>query len=579
MSRFYCREALIRPEGFILTLRVSKPGLREMKFFLRRQGTLPLLLGMLLLMTGCMKVGPDFSRPATSVSPGWVETDDSRVKTSPANYRAWWEVFNDPVLNRVVERAYAENLSLRVAGVRVLEARAQLGIAVGNLYPQTQQASGSVIYSKASQYSSFFAASGSSGQTNDRGPGESSSQTGVASGAGLSNWQTQINLSAVWEIDFWGKFRRAVESADATLRMTLADYDSALVSLTADTANSFIQIRTLEKRLQIARENVETQKESLRIAEARFHGGTTTERDVDQARTVLFNTRASIPLLEAQLRQAKNALCILMGIPPGDLSELLAESKDIPLPPPQVAVGIPADLLRRRPDVRSAELQAVAQCAQIGIAQADLLPAFSITGSFGFLASDAGSSKLSNLFNWKARQGSAGPSFQWNILNYGRITNNVRVQDARFQELLLSYQNTVLTAQREVEDGIAGFLRAQENAEYLSLSVGAAKSSLELAFIQYKQGSTDFTTVLTAQQALLSAQDSFASALGSIAGDLVAIYRALGGGWEMREGGEIVPPEIRETMSKRTNWGNLLSPEAYMSHEPVETTTIRFPDW
>ncbi len=514
-----------------------------------------------LSVAGCIKIGPDFTKPQAAVSSNWLETTDERVKSEPANYRAWWEAFEDQNLNRVIERAYRENPSLKIAAVRVLEARAQLGISVGKFYPQTQQLNPSLAYDRASSYSASAAQA-----------------TAAHFPVQLGFLQDQALLNAAWELDFWGKFRRGVESADATLRATVADYDSALVSLTADAANSYIQIRTLEKRLDIARENLETQKESLRIAEARFNGGSTSERDVEQARTILFNTQATIPVLEAQLRQAKDALSVLIGIPPNDLSDILAGASEIPAPPPQVAVGIPADLLRRRPDVRSAELQAAAQCAQIGIAKADLFPAFSLTGSLGLQSTTYAGTRLSQMFNLAAASTNAGPSVTWNILNYGQITNNVRVQDARFQELLLSYQNTVLTAQKEVEDAMAGFLRYQESTESLAISTSAAKHSLDLAFIQYQQGSTDFTTVLTAQQSLLASQDSLATSMGNIALNLVGIYRALGGGWELRQGEDILPPQVKEAMAKRTNWGCLLSPAAYMP-PPGTKPDIRSPDW
>lgn len=542
----------------------------------RIRGYAWLVLSALCLMVGgCAKVGPDFLRPKTSVSPNWMEAADERVKTSRAEYRAWWEAFNDPVLNRIVDHAYRENLSLKVAGLRVLEARAQLGVAVGELYPQTQQASGSVTYNRLSEKSAQGAAAqgAAAGAASATGAG-----AGATGGGGFSFWQDQAFLSAAWEIDFWGKFRRAVESADASLRAAVADYDSVLVSLTADAANNYILIRTLEKRLDIARKNVETQKESLEVAENKFKGGLTTERDVEQARTLLFNTQATVPTLELQLRQAQTALSVLLGLPPSDLASFLEGSSDIPAPPPDVAVGIPAELLRRRPDVRSAELQAAAQCAQIGVARAELFPAFSLTGSFGFISSDIGSFKLSDIAGWRARQATAGPSLKWNILNYGQITNNVRAQDARFQQLLITYQNTVLQAQQDVENFLAGFLRAQENAQYLALSASAARRSLDLAVLQYREGSTDFTTVLTAQQALLTAQDSLASAMGNISTNLVGLYKALGGGWEIREGRELVSPEIKEEMARRTNWGRLLSPAVYMP-SPEPGSTIRPPDW
>ena len=520
-----------------------------------------MLVAISLLMGGCLKVGPDFKPPAASVSSNWLEAADERVKSEPANYRAWWEAFGDPTLNHLIDRAYRENLSLRVAALRVLEARAQLGIAVGKLYPQTQQLNPSLTFNRESVYSATSAASAA-----EHVPVQS------------SFWQDQMNLNVAWELDFWGRFRRAVESADANLRATVADYDSALVSLTADAANSYTQIRTLEKRIEIARENLKVQTESLRIAEARFHGGTTSERDVEQARTILFNTKAAIPVLEAQLRQNKDALCVLIGIPPDNLTDVLADPTGIPVPPPQVAVGIPADLLRRRPDIRSAELQAAAQCAQIGVAKADLYPAFSLGGTLGLQSTTYAGTRLSEMFNIAAAAASAGPSVQWNILNYGRITNNVRAQDARFQELLLSYQNTVLKAQQEVEDFLAGFLRSQESAESLVLSAKSAKHSMDLAFLQYSQGSTDFTTVLSAQQSLLITQDSLATSMGNICLNLVGVYRALGGGWEIRQGEDILSPEIKEAMARRTNWGDLLSPSVYMP-PPCNQPDIRSPDW
>ncbi len=515
-----------------------------------------LLLVLILLTSGCM-VGPNFNRPKVEVSPNWLDADDERVKTGPSEYRDWWGAFSDPVLDRLVERAYRENLSLRIAGVRVLEARAQLGIAIGGLFPQTQQASGFLQYNRIS---------------------ETSPLSGAFSKFTYS--QDQIGINASWELDFWGRFRRTIESADAAWHATVADYDNALVSLTADVANSYILIRTLEKRIDIAHQNVETQRESLKIAESRFRYGTTSELDVEQAKTVLNNTLASIPTLETQLRQAKDALSILLGLPPSNLADFLKSPSGIPVSPPQVAVGIPADLLRRRPDVRSAEYQAMAQCAQIGVAKADLYPAFSLAGMFGFSSSDVGHSNLIDIFKWKSRAYQVGPAFQWNLFNYGRITNNVRLQDARFQELLITYQNAVLKAQQEVEDNLVAFLRAQERAEFLGQSASAARRSLDLAVLQYREGIKDFTTVLVAQQALLTEQDNLAATLGTISSSLVGVYKALGGGWEIREGKELVPPQIKETMAKRTNWGKLLAPATYNPPAGEEPKSlIRPPDW
>ncbi len=477
--------------------------------------------------------------------------------TEPAAYRDWWRAFDDPLLDRIIAQAYRENLSLRIAGLRVLQARALLGIAAGEFYPQVQQGFGSLQYNRPSKRSA-------------------ASTAGITPGF----WLSEIGFSASWELDFWGKFRRTIESANAGWLATLADYDTVLVSLTADVADSYVLIRTLEKRIEIARRNVETQTESLQIAEARFQYGTVSQLDVAQAESVLNNTLASVPVLEAQLRQTQNALCVLLGLAPSDLVEVLKAPSKIPVSPPQVVVGIPADLLRRRPDVRSAEYRAAAQCALIGAAKADLYPAFSLTGTFGFLSTDLGKNKLSDMFQWQSRTLQGGPSLTWDLFNYGRITNNVRVQDALYQELIITYQNTVLAAQQEVEDNLAAFLKAQDQAGFLAKAVTAAQKSLDLAVLQYQEGVIDFTTVLAAQQALINEQDSLATTLGNISSSLVGIYRALGGGWEIREGKALVPPEITEEMAKRTDWGRLLAPASYhptTAEEPQ--STIRLPDW
>lgn len=507
------------------------------------------------LLSGCMKVGPDFLRPESTVSPDWIEAGDGRVQNGPADYRRWWKAFNDPVLDSLIDRAYRENLTLRIAGVRVLEARAQLGIAIGNIFPQTQQASGYVERIRVSESSALAVP-----------PFVYSAD--------------EIGVNADWELDFWGRFRRSIESANAAWLATVADYDNALVSLTADVANAYIMIRTLEKRIGIACENIEIQKESLKITEARLRFGTVTQLDVEQARTILNNTFASIPSLKTQLRQQEDALCVLLGIAPRDLADMLKGTSEIPVSPPQVIAGIPADLLRRRPDIRSAEHQAAAQSARIGVAKADLYPAFSLTGMFGFQSNDAGRYGLDDLLEWKNHMFQAGPSFQWNILNYGQITNNVRAQDAMFQELLITYQNTVLRAQQDVEDNLAAFLRAQERAGYLARSTSAARKAVDLAVKQYRQGIIDFTGVLVAQQSLLNEQDSLAVTMGSISSGLVGVYRSLGGGWEIREGRELVPPEVKEEMAKRTDWGELLAPSSYnppVMKEPGPS--IRPPDW
>jgi NodT family efflux transporter outer membrane factor (OMF) lipoprotein len=514
-----------------------------------------LLLFSLLLLTCCAEVGPNYSRPPVAVNDNWLEAQDHRLTTGPGKSPAWWQVFKDPILDRLIETVYKGNLNLRVAGARVYEARARLGVAVGQLYPQTQQITGSLENVRSSE----------------RVP------------TAFSYTQASVGVAANWEIDLWGKYRRAVESADAGLMASAADFNSFVVSLTGNAATLYITVRTLERRLIIARSNVEIQRNSFQIATYRFEGGTTSRRDVEQAKAALTSTEATVSVLEIQLRQAKDALSVLLGAPPSLLTEQLdGREAEIPSPPAQVVVGIPVDLLRRRPDVREAEYNAMAQAAQIGIAKAQLYPAISLSGAFGFQSSTYNGFSPGDIFLWGSRAGTVGPSLSWNIFNYGQITNQVRVQDAQFQELLITYQNTVLNAQQEVEDNLVGFLRSQEEAKSLEESAEAARSSLDLAIIQYSEGITDFTTVLTAQQFLLSTEDSLASALGNISAYLVGVYRALGGGWELHECQDFVPMETREVMEKRTDWGGLLNLKNGPLPTPAEQEqkpSIRPADW
>ena len=520
-----------------------------------------LLVVATLGLGACTLIGPDYERPDSAREAAWLEKGDTRLNSRPADYRSWWKLFKDPVLDRLIETAYRQNLPLQVAGLRVLEARAQLGIAVGDFFPQQQNLTGFVDYIHLP----------------NNGPSER--LPGASSGLGPF-WWSRLGVGASWELDIWGKLRRGIESYDAQWLAAIAAYDSALVTLTADVANTYIRIRTLEKKLDIAHNNVEAQLGNLRIAEAKHRGGSSSLRDVEQAKTVLGGTQASIPALEGQLRQTKNALSVLLGMPPNELDKPLGSGRQnamIPTPPVQVAVGIPLDLLRRRPDIREAEYKAQAQSAQIGIAKASLYPALSLSGSFSFVSSTASGASLGDMFQWGNQFYRFGPAMQWNIFNYGQITNQVRAQDAKFQALLTDYQNTVLKAQCEVEDGLIAFLKAQDAAEYLAQSTAAAKRSLDLATLQYKEGIADFTTVLTAEQSLLSQQDSFAGALGDIATGLVSVYRGLGGGWQIREGRDFVPEPIKTAMARRTDWGELLAPM------PVPTGpargVVRPPDW
>jgi NodT family efflux transporter outer membrane factor (OMF) lipoprotein len=508
------------------------------------------LLG--LLVTGCVEVGPDFVTPEASVAKTWLASDDRRIDTTTPLDVQWWQAFDDPRLSNLIRIARQQNPTVQIAGVRILQARAQLGATIGDLYPQKQQVYGEVTHERLSDSES------SRGLSRDLAQRSGVRRNLPSLGDNNSFWVTQFGIGTSWELDLWGKFRRAIESADANLMAEVASYDDALVSLTAQVASTYVDIRTYEERLRIARENAKTQRETLRLADVRFRNGETSETDVEQARSEYAQTRSQIPQLEIGRRQNQNALSALLGMPPSNLEELLGPGGPIPGAPPEVAIGIPADLLRRRPDIRSAEQQAAAQSAMIGATKAELYPAFSLSGTFGFLSTDIGGADLSDVFDWQSRVVSFGPSVVWNVLNYGQITNQVRVQDAAFQQAVLSYQNTVLQAQQEVEDALASFLGAQESVALLLEAVAAARRSVDLATIEYREGATDFTTVLSAEQNLLEQQDQLAVTKGSVAQGLVSLYQALGGGWQIREGEAFVRADIREAMAERTNWGGLL---------------------
>jgi NodT family efflux transporter outer membrane factor (OMF) lipoprotein len=379
----------------------------------------------------------------------------------------------------------------------------------------------------------------------------------------------QVGFDALWELDFWGKYRRGVEAGAANLLASVADYQSALVSLTAEVARTYVVIRTFEVLIELAQENARLQEEGLRIAESRFRNGATSELDVAQAATLLESTRASIPRLEIGLAQARNALSTLLGQPTSSVETLLAGPKQIPKAPESVAVGVPAEMLRRRPDVRSAELFAAAQCARIGVAEAELYPSFTLAGSIGLQASSVGSPS-SNLFSAGSLFYSIGPRIVFPFLNYGRLKNGVRVEDARFQQLLVNYQNTVLRAGQEVADALAGLINSQKAMAFEQASVKSAQRAVEIALVQYREGAVDYQRVLDAQRTLLQQQNNLATTNSLIATNVVALYKALGGGWEVRQGQPFVSDPMQTEMKNRTGWGDMLS-------EPREQETLNSP--
>ena len=504
----------------------------------------PGLLAFAALALGaCATVGPDYERPDSPLGPEWYQADRARYDTRAEQQVRWWQSLGDPVLDELIDIAHEQNNSLKIAGLRVLESRAQLGIAVGNRYPQSQAAVGEATALSASKNAANTAA------------------------GDLEFTQFSVGVGASWEIDFWGKFRRGIEAADAAYLASVAGYDQVMVLVTAQVCGTYLAIRTLEEQLRITSENIAIQQRSFDIVNVQFENGKTSELDVLQARTLLMSTRASVPELETALYQARNALSVLLGRPPSDLEDLLQAGAAIPTVPKELAIGLPADLLRRRPDVRQAEYLAMAQNARVGLAQANLYPSFSLSGSLGLVAAGStettrtGKSGIGQLFDTDSVTYAVGPSFVWPFLNYDRIKNSVRVQDARLQQALVAYRDTVLRAAQEVEDALVALDGAIQQQELLLETVRNARRSTDVAQLRFNEGLADYQRVLNAQQALFSQQARYVSNRSDIVGSFIALYLALGGGWEAHAGADIIDQQTRDELTERTDWGDLISNE------------------
>ena len=463
------------------------------------------------------KVGPNYCPPEAMVANDWIDAGDVQVHSSPAELGCWWSVFRDPILDELVGEALQQNLSLREAGYRVLQARAARATVVGTLFPQQQEMAGGFSRNAMSKNTANMELLGK--QFYDE-------------------WNVGFGLG--WELDFWGRFRRAIEAADADLDASVANYDQVMVTLLADVAATYTEIRTLQKRILLARENASLQHETYTIANARFRGGQVSELDVSQAESTFAQTEALVPQLELQLRQAENRLCILLGSPPIDLTSDEFGRGSIPTAPAELVVGIPANLLRNRPDVRRAEREIAAQSARVGVATAELYPHIGITGTIGYSAE-----QFTDLTKSASLAGGVGPSFQWNVLNYGRLLNNIRFQDAKLAELIVAYQNTVLTANAEAEDAIAQFLRGRQRTEWLARSVAASENAAKVAMAQYRGGLINYNWVTLVQQNLVNQQELLAQAQGETVLGVIETYRALGGGWRISRRRSTAPTETR----------------------------------
>jgi len=498
-----------------------------------------------LALGACTTLGPDYREPEVDWLKQWQPTSPLPAQAgNEADLEFWGELLDDPVLKRLVEVAREDSPTLRIAGLRILESRALLGIAGSSLYPQVQTVTGAVAYVNSRQ------SGGALGDSSDS----------------LVSYQAGFNLG--WELDFWGKFKRGIESADAAFFASVANQQDVQVLLTAQVADLYYAYRTTQLRIGIAKDNAKIQKRSFEITERLYSSGSNSELDVQQAKTQYLSTLSAIPQLEITLTQVRNALGVLLGRPPGDLPELADRYDRLPNIDSAAMDSIPASLLLRRPDIRVAAWQVAAQSAQIGLAEADFYPSISLLGTIGWSGSSLnGSPDVGTL--------GLGPALSWNVFDYGRITNNVRVQDARLQQLIEGYQQSVLQAAREIDDAMVSIVKTDEQRQILGESVKASRRSLELANSRYREGYADFQRVLDAQRASATQDERNLVNQGSHVSAIIALYKALGGGWSDTPVDQWVPGDVRETMQQRTDWGELLTaplPEGSASTESPPTS-------
>jgi NodT family efflux transporter outer membrane factor (OMF) lipoprotein len=484
-----------------------------------------------LALQACTTLGPDYEEPEVEWLDRW-QTDlygqAITGGTTEDDLNFWWQAFNDPVLNGLIETARQENSTLQIAGLAIVQSRALLGIATGSQYPQQQQLNGSWA-----RTDSWPTEGSNSGQR-----------------SGLNSYDIGFNVG--WELDFWGRYQRGIESADAAFFASITNYQNAQVLLSAQMAQAYFSYLTTLQQIRIARENGDLQKRSMEITTRLYESGQSSELDVQQAKAQYLSTMASIPSLEIGLQQIENAVAVLLGRPPGTVPELASVTKELPALSPLLIEAVPAKLMMRRPDVRTAAWQVAAQSAQIGVAEADLYPSISLFGAIGWSGNSLSSPADAASIGF-------GPGFTWNLFNYDRIENNVRVQDASLQQLIESYQLTVLGAASEIDNAAITVVKTRQKDALLREALVAAERSLVLSTKRYQEGYSDFQRVLSAQLARASASSSYVVNQGDHINAVIAFYKSLGGGWQPVDGEDLIPDKIRQMMEQRTDWEGMLN--------------------
>jgi len=508
----------------------------------------------LLMLGGCVKLGPEFQGFGNPPIPKeWSHKGKRNTKA----VAQWWRTFNDPILNRLVRKTYAQNLDIKSAGLRIAQARAALGISEGLAFPQAQTLSGSAS--------------------------SSHSRAADVATAGL-------NFDIGWEMDIWGKYARGIESSAANLYASIASYDDIMVSVISEVARNYINYRTAEERLAYAQRNVTIQERVTRMTEIQFNSGNVSELDMQQARSQLYSTRSLIPSLELSKVKARNALAFLLASDGRTVSKILeAGSKahndsissyiskekqstiqlrdsnsdllNIDLIP-QAKLNpygkIDADLITRRPDIKVAEYLVRSNNALIGSTIAELYPSFSLFGNIGINSNNAAGSWISGA---NALGVTVGPSFSWNIFQYGRIKNKIRLRDAAFEESLVNYNKKVFSAVEEVSNALNGYVLTKKQQAENRKAVEATIRAFNISAIQYNDGLVSYQRLLTTVEKLTSTQDRYAVIKGNLSLNVILLYKALGGGWQISRGNSYLSAKTAARMKNRVDWGKYLDPD------------------
>ncbi|MCB1690257.1 MAG: TolC family protein [Halioglobus sp.] len=518
-----------------------------------------ILAVLIVLVAGCTTVGPNFTPPAEPQLP--TQWSAEEVASETREIGAWWELFNDPVLSRLIEQGAQQNLAIAAAGLRIVQARAALGISDALVFPQQQQVNGN--FSGLYRNEDWFKSAGAS-------------------------------LDVGWEMDIWGKYARGIESSEASLYASIASYHDVLVSISAEIARNYINYRTAEERMYLSRQNIAIQQRVVEMTQVQFDAGNVSELDVQQAKAQLYGTQSALPALNLARLQARNAIAVLLGTIPEEIEPLLHMASDRKIPDLDKRIGettgsgdtaanyekysviprapeprnpVAAQVVMRRPDLQVAELQARAQSARIGLAEADLYPQFFLFGSVGV----SQTVRSSNSFDLSdSVTATVGPGLSWNIFQYGRIKNRVRVEDALFQESLANYNQSVLDAVREVSDSLEGYYNNVEKSKFDFGAVEASIRAFNISFNQYNNGLVSYERLLSTVETMTLREDAYAQTRGNIANQVVSLYKALGGGWEPFEGQPVVSPETVKQMESRTDWGDYLEPQVLSGEDRSE---------